>query len=106
MSNDVLPSFPSTDPDLVSGVVGAAHTDLDAVVDLVTTHPHLARATLDWGFGDWESALGAASHMGRRDIAEFPLNAPKSSLASTPLASSRATTSAIVMSLLRQLAPL
>ncbi|MCA9295066.1 MAG: hypothetical protein KC983_01090, partial [Phycisphaerales bacterium] len=22
-------------------------------------------------FGDWESALGAASHMGRRDIAEF-----------------------------------
>ena len=71
VANDVLPTFPSTDPDLVSGVVGAAHTDLDAVVDLVTTHPHLARATVDWGFGDWESALGAASHMGRRDIAEF-----------------------------------
>jgi len=70
-ANDVLPSFPSTDPELVSGVVFVAHTDLDAVVELVTARPHLARATVDWGFGDWESALGAASHMGRRDIAEF-----------------------------------
>jgi len=68
---DILPSFPSTDPELVGGVVGAAHTDLDTVVEMVTAHPHLARATVDWGFGDWESALGAASHMGRRDIAEF-----------------------------------
>jgi len=64
-------SFPSTDPELVGGVVGAAHTDLDAVVEMVSARPHLARATVDWGFGDWESALGAASHMGRRDIAEF-----------------------------------
>ena len=30
-------------------------------------------ASWDWGFGDWESALGAASHMGRRDIAEVLL---------------------------------
>jgi hypothetical protein len=26
---------------------------------------------VDWGFGDWEDALGGASHMGRRDIAEY-----------------------------------
>lgn len=31
----------------------------------------LADAAIDWGFGDWESALGAASHVGSRDIAEF-----------------------------------
>ena len=70
-THEVLPSFPSTDPELVTGVLIAAHTDLDTVVELVTDHPHLARASVDWGFGDWESALGAASHMGRRDIAEF-----------------------------------
>jgi hypothetical protein len=28
----------------------------------------LARAAWDWGFGDWETALGAASHMGSRPI--------------------------------------
>lgn len=73
-SGDVPPSFPRTDPELVGGVVGASHTDLDRVVELVSAHPHLAKASVDWGFGDWESALGAASHMGRRDIAEFLLD--------------------------------
>jgi hypothetical protein len=26
---------------------------------------------VDWGFGDWEDALGAASHVGNREIAEY-----------------------------------
>jgi len=26
-------------------------------------------ASWDWGAGDWETGLGAAAHMGRRDIA-------------------------------------
>jgi len=68
---DIPPSFPSTDPELATAVVGAAHTDIDRVRELVTARPHLARAAVDWGFGDWESALGAASHMGRRDMAEL-----------------------------------
>jgi hypothetical protein len=29
---------------------------------------------MDWGGGDWESGLGGASHMGRRDIVEFLLD--------------------------------
>jgi len=29
------------------------------------------KAVWDWGFGDWESALGAASHVGNREIAEY-----------------------------------
>jgi len=37
----------------------------------VSQHPELAGASWDWGFGDWETALGAASHVGRRDIAEL-----------------------------------
>ena len=28
----------------------------------------------DWGGGDWETGLGAASHVGRRDIALFLLD--------------------------------
>lgn len=33
--------------------------------------PALLNATWDWGGGDWETGLGGASHMGRRDIATF-----------------------------------
>lgn len=69
-TSDVWPSFPSTDPALVRAVVLAAHTDVDTVAELVTAHPALSRASIDWGFGDWEAALGAASHMGRRDIVD------------------------------------
>ncbi len=32
-------------------------------------------ATMDWGGGDWETGLGGASHMGRRDIVEILLAA-------------------------------
>lgn len=66
--------YPSMNDTMVSAVVGAAHTDLNKVKDLVTKRPELAVATWDWGFGDWESAIGAASHMGRRDIAELLLS--------------------------------
>ncbi len=65
----VYPEFPSQDPARVRAIVAKAHTDFDAVREMVTASPALAKAALDWGFGDWESALGAASHMGRRDIA-------------------------------------
>lgn len=62
--------FPRTEEDAVAGIVGAAHSDLERVKTLLAARPTLANAVWDWGFGDWESALGAASHMGRRDIAE------------------------------------
>ena len=64
-------SYPSQDPDLVREVVTKSHFSYDRVRELVTPRPALAKAAWDWGFGDWESALGAASHMGRRDIAEL-----------------------------------
>ena len=64
------PSFPTQDPDTVRLVVGRSHMDYDTVRELVSKQPALAKASWDWGFGDWESALGAASHMGRRDIAD------------------------------------
>ncbi len=69
----VNPEFPTQDPEVVREVVGAAHGRFDRLRELVDARPTLAKATWDWGFGDWESALGAASHMGRRDIAEYLL---------------------------------
>ena len=71
MEGGLPAGFPSQDPDVVALVVLKAHFGYDAVRELVTPRPALAKAAWDWGFGDWESALGAASHMGRRDIAEL-----------------------------------
>jgi len=64
-------SFPSQHPHLAREIVGVAHRDLARVKELVIAHPSLAKASWDWGFGDWETALGSASHVGNRPIAEF-----------------------------------
>jgi hypothetical protein len=50
-----------------------AHSELDMVKKLLDRQPALLNATVDWGNGDWESGLGGASHMGRRDIVEYLL---------------------------------
>lgn len=65
--------FPRQDPALAQEVVGRSHVDITRVRELVEKQPALARAAIDWGYGDWETALGAASHTGRREIAEFLL---------------------------------
>jgi hypothetical protein len=58
---------------LVQQFVGNAHGDLSRVKELLAQEPGLINATWDWGGGDFETGLGAAAHMGRRDIAEFLL---------------------------------
>ena len=58
---------------LVQEFVGVAHGDLNRVQDLLGQEPGLIHACWDWGGGDFESALGAAAHMGRKDIANFLL---------------------------------
>ena len=58
---------------LVQEFVGKAHGDLNRVKELLAQEPGLINATWDWGGGDFETALGAASHMGRSDIANFLL---------------------------------
>jgi hypothetical protein len=57
------------DPALVEEFVAKAHGDLGAVRDLLEREPALVNATWDWGAGDWETGLGAAAHMGVREIA-------------------------------------
>jgi hypothetical protein len=63
--------FPTQPPELVREMVLVAHYDLKRVKELVEVRSSLARAAWDWGFGDWEDALGAASHMGNRAMAEY-----------------------------------
>jgi hypothetical protein len=66
--NDIFPTQPA---ELVRELVTVAHFDRKRIEELVDARPSLARAAWDWGFGDWETALGAASHMGNRPIAEY-----------------------------------
>jgi hypothetical protein len=71
LSMPVSDNFPTQPPELVREMVTVAHFDLKRVRELVEARPSLARAAWDWGFGDWETALGGASHMGNRPIAEY-----------------------------------
>jgi hypothetical protein len=64
-------SFPQQDPDVVKEMVGVAHGNLARVKELVSARPALARASWDWGYGDWETAIDAASHVGNRPIADY-----------------------------------
>jgi hypothetical protein len=60
---------PALASDMVREFVGSSHGDVDAVRELLGLEPQLVNAAWDWGGGDWETGLGAAAHMGRRDIA-------------------------------------
>ena len=64
---------PQLDPATVQSFVANAHGDFEAVRALLADEPRLVNAAWDWGGGDWETALGAAAHMGRRQIALFLL---------------------------------
>jgi ankyrin repeat protein len=60
--------------DLVAlAFVALAHAEIDSVRTALEYDGTLANATVDWGDGDWESALGAAAHMHRPDLAELLL---------------------------------
>lgn len=64
---------PALDPALVQDFVANAHGNVELVIKLLEQEPMLINAAWDWGGGDWETALGAAAHMGRKDIAHILL---------------------------------
>ena len=70
--------------------VGVSHGNLKRLQELVERQPALARASTDWGFGDWEACIDAASHVGNKAIADFLLT---SGARPTPMAQALATTS-------------
>jgi len=73
-ANSVPDRGPRLDADLVREFVVAGHADLEKARELLGRQPALVNATWDWGGGDWETALGGASHMGNQPIAEYLLS--------------------------------
>lgn len=63
--------FPHMHRPTIRNFVGACHRNIDTVSEMLKKRPGLVHATWDWGFGDFETGLGAASHTGRREIAEL-----------------------------------
>jgi hypothetical protein len=66
-------AFPAQDPAAVKELVGASHGNFARVKEIVEKQPAYARASVDWGFGDWETCIDAAAHVGNRPIAELLL---------------------------------
>ncbi|MGI9546996.1 MAG: hypothetical protein ACR2MM_07160 [Flavobacteriaceae bacterium] len=57
--------------DLIDEFVLAAHRDLDQTKKLIDNHPLILNCTSQIRRGDFETAIGGASHMGREDIAQL-----------------------------------
>ncbi len=64
---------PALDSKLVQEFVGNAHGNFARVKEMLEAEPALVNATWDWGGGEFETALGAASHMGNKQIANYLL---------------------------------
>lgn len=65
---------PALEASQVEEFVHKAHGDLARVKELHAEEPALVNACWDWGGGDFETALGAAAHTGRKEIANFLLS--------------------------------
>lgn len=72
-ADSISPTYPTQSQEAAAEIVGVSHANLKRVKELVSAQPALAKASCDWGFGDWETALGAASHVGNREIALYLL---------------------------------
>ncbi|MBL8063923.1 MAG: hypothetical protein JNK32_12920 [Anaerolineales bacterium] len=64
---------PALEAKLVEEFVGVSHGNFARVKEMLEQEPDLVNATWDWGGGDFETALGAAAHMGSRPIANYLL---------------------------------
>lgn len=59
------------DPRVVNEFVKVAHADFDRMKTMLEEHPLLLNSSWDWGGGDFETAIGAAGHMGHKDFAHY-----------------------------------
>lgn len=58
---------------LLQDFVILAHSDFEMVKKLLEREPGLLNGAVDWGGGDFETALGGASHMGKHETVEYLL---------------------------------
>jgi len=64
---------PPLDKEQVKEFVTVAHKDFDKVKSMLKENPDLLNACNNWKDWDWEDAVGAAGHMGFRDMALYLL---------------------------------
>jgi hypothetical protein len=57
--------------EVVKEFVRLGHFDLKGVTQMLEEKASVLNATYDWGGGDFETALGGASHVGNKDIANY-----------------------------------
>ncbi len=57
--------------DIVQQFVGAAHSNLDKVKELLEDLPNLIYSSHDWGGGDFETAIGAGGHVGHKAMVNY-----------------------------------
>jgi hypothetical protein len=67
------PKGPPLNKELVKEFVIIAHRDFDKLKLMLKETPDLLNSSYSWNDWDWEDALGAAGHMGFRDMALFLL---------------------------------
>jgi hypothetical protein len=68
-----LPDGEKLDTKIVQEFVRVSHSDIDKVKTLLEEYPTLLNAAHDWNQGDFETGLGAASHVGHKELAKFLL---------------------------------
>ncbi len=59
------------DKKVVAEFVRAGHGKFETIKELLEEYPTLINAAHDWKNGDFETALGAASHVGYKELAQF-----------------------------------
>lgn len=62
------------DPKMVQEFVGASHKDIDKVKAMLEEYPNLLNVAHDWKMGDFETGLGAASHVGFKELVQYFLD--------------------------------
>jgi len=62
---------PQLDKKLVEEFVRISHGKMDKVKEMLAEHPTLLNAAHDWRYGDFETGLGAASHVGHKELAKY-----------------------------------
>lgn len=65
---------PPLPAELVKEFVVAGHGDLEKTKSMLEHERGLLNAAWDWKAGDFETAIGGAGHMGRKDIALYLLS--------------------------------
>ena len=54
---------------------GGKESDLDKVKSMLNDYPNMVYSKYDWGNGDFEAAIEGAGHLGKKDIAEYLIDA-------------------------------